>query len=299
MNVMTTAPLCELPDADFKLLLDVIYHEYRYDFRQYAEASLRRRVSYGLRRLRLRNIGELLTWLRGGGDRFTALLQYLTVPVSEMFRDPDYYSAVREAVIPYLQQRDAPKIWIAGCSTGEEAWSMAILLREAGLLERSLIYATDINPVSLVQAERGIFSTERIRHYTENYQRANGATAFSNYYHVAYGNAVFDRALRRHICFAEHNLATDSVFSEVDFISCRNVLIYFNRDLQSRAMFIFADALTSRGLLGLGARERLSCSPLEPTFNDFVRSVRLYQKKTEFSKFGTVNNFRCDRAAIL
>jgi chemotaxis protein methyltransferase CheR len=175
---------------------------------------------------------------------------------------------------------------------------MAIVLREAGLLDRSLIYATDINPVSLAQAERGIFSTDRIRGYTENYQQSGGLTAFSDYYHVAYGNAVFDRALRRRICFAEHSLATDGVFSEVDFISCRNVLIYFNADLQARVMSIFADSLSPQGLLGLGARERCWSSAAQPAFVDFVKSARIYQRQTEFSEMENVNNFGSDRWAI-
>lgn len=283
--------------ADFERLLDTIYRDHHHDFHQYAEASLRRRVKYALLRLHLRDVDSLIQWLGMDKKRFEVLLQYLTVPVSEMFRDAIYFNAIREHVIPYLATLSAPKIWVAGCSTGEEAWSMAILLREAGLLDRTLIYATDINPKALTQAERGIFSTERIRLYTENYLKAGGVTAFSNYYHVAYDHAIFDRSLRQSICFAEHSLATDDVFSQVDFISCRNVLIYFNRELQNRVMSLFAESLDAQGLLGLGSRERLTCSPFAAAFGDFVRPARIYQKRTEFSTDEVVQFSSCGRAA--
>lgn len=286
-----------LDQGDYRRLLDIIYRDHYHDFHQYAEASLQRRVKYALLRLQLRDVSALIDWLALDHKRFSELLQYLTVPVSEMFRDAEYFNAVRQHVLPYLATRSAPKIWVAGCSTGEEAWSMAILLREAGLLDRSLIYATDINPKALTQAERGIFSTGRIRQYTENYLRAGGGTAFSNYYHVAYDHAIFDRSLRQSICFAEHSLSTDDVFSQVDFISCRNVLIYFNRELQDRVMSIFAESLAPRGLLGLGSRERLSCSPFASDFDDFVRSARIYQKRSESSTDEVVQFSSCGRVA--
>ncbi|MET0379209.1 MAG: protein-glutamate O-methyltransferase CheR [Spongiibacteraceae bacterium] len=274
-----------LDGDEFAEFLDVIYRDYHHDFRHYAAASLRRRVSYAMRRLRCRSLSELRTWLTASSGRMTDLLQYLTVSVTEMFRDPAYFLAVREHVMPVLQNTVSPKIWVAGCSTGEEAWSMAILLREAGLLERSLVYATDINPLALIQAERGIFSTEKIRLYTENYQRAGGTTAFSDYYLAAYGNAVFDRSLRRHIVFAEHSLATDHVFSEMNFVSCRNVLIYFNSHLQEHAMSLFVDSLSPRGFIGLGSRESLSFSGHASTFDPFLKAARIYRKKDEFQRY--------------
>lgn len=281
----------KLDGGEFEDFLNSLFHDYCHDFRHYALASLQRRVIYAMNRLRCRSLSELRTWLSGAPDRMATLLRYLTVSVTEMFRDPGYFQAVRQQVIPLLRNISAPKIWVAGCSTGEEAWSLAIILREEGLLDNSFIYATDINPFALKQAERGIFSTDKVRLYTENYQKAGGLTAFSNYYHVAYDHAVFDRSLRRRIVFTEHSLSTDSVFSETDFISCRNVLIYFNTDLQARAISLFADSLSSNGVLGLGSRESLSYSQHAEKFYSFAKAVRIYRKKDEFSDKANVQFF--------
>ncbi|EAA3799455.1 protein-glutamate O-methyltransferase CheR, partial [Salmonella enterica subsp. enterica] len=170
---------------------------------------------------------------------FMQLLQYLTIPVSEMFRDPSYFLALREQVVPLLHTYPSLKVWVAGCSTGEEVYSLAILLREEGLLERTMIYATDINPHSLEKAEQGIFALDNLRTYTQNYQLSGGKRAFSDYYSAAYDRVLFDKSLRANVTFADHSLATDSVFAETHLVSCRNVLIYFNRDLQDRALGLF------------------------------------------------------------
>ncbi len=180
------------------------------------------------------------------------LLQLLTIPVSEMFRDPSHFLAIRKEVVPLLKTYPSIKIWIAGCSTGEEVYSMAILLREEGLLDRTIIYATDINPRSLEKAKQGIFSMENVRAYTSNYQHAGGQRSFADYYTAAYGYAIFDKSLCENVTFADHSLATDSVFSETQLISCRNVLIYFNKKLQDRAFGLFHEVTVPPWISGAG-----------------------------------------------
>jgi chemotaxis protein methyltransferase CheR len=195
-----------------------------------------------------------------------------------MFRDPDYYQAVRRLVVPFLKTYPSLNVWVAGCSTGEEVYSLAILLHEEGLLERTQMYATDINPESLEAARRGVFNLERMRLYTENYQKAGGKRAFSDYYTAAYDGALFDRALIENVTFADHSLATDSVFSETHFVSCRNVLIYFNRKLQDRVLGLFHESLCYRGFLGLGSKESIDFSSYAERFDVLARRERIYRK---------------------
>jgi chemotaxis protein methyltransferase CheR len=185
---------------------------------------------------------------------------------------------LRTQVVPFLRTYPSLKIWVAGCSTGEEVYSLAILLHEEGLLERSLLYATDINPESLDAARRGVFPLERMRLYTENYQKAGGARAFSDYYTAAYGGARFDRALVENVTFADHSLATDSVFAETHFISCRNVMIYFNRRLQDRVLGLFHESLCHRGFLGLGSKESIEFSRYAERFETMAKRERLFRK---------------------
>jgi chemotaxis protein methyltransferase CheR len=197
-----------------------------------------------------------------------------------MFRDPEFFLALRHQVIPILKTYPSIKVWIAGCSTGEEAYSIAILLQEEQLLDRAILYATDINGQSLRAAEAGIFKLARMRQFTENHRRSGGRRSLSDYYHAAGDSAVMDGALRRKITFSDHSLATDSVFSEVHLVSCRNVLIYFNRELQSRALQLFDDALCSRGFLGLGSKESLRFSAVAHRFTDYCANERIYRKGT-------------------
>jgi chemotaxis protein methyltransferase CheR len=206
------------------------------------------------------------------------MLQYFTVQVSDMFRDPAYFRTVRERVVPILRTYPYVKLWVAGCSTGEEAWSYAILLREEGLLERALIYATDINPAALRTADAGIYSLDRIAGFSANYLAAGGTRSLSDYYTAAYGQAIFDKSLRAQMVFSDHSLATDTVFSEVELVSCRNVLIYFDRGLQARAIGLFHDALAPRGFLGIGSRETLRFSPHASAFEEFAPGPRIYRK---------------------
>ena len=181
--------------------------------------------------------------------------------------------------MPILRTYPSFKIWVAGCSTGEEAYSFAILLREEGLLDRALIYATDINAHTLAKAEAGVYGIDRVQGFSENYRQAGGRASLADYYTAAYQRAVFDKSLRTHIVFSDHSLATDSVFAEVQLVSCRNVLIYFNRPLQDRALGLFRDALSHRGFLGLGAKETVRLSAHATAFEEVVRGERLYQKR--------------------
>jgi chemotaxis protein methyltransferase CheR len=265
-------------DIELELLVEAIYHTYHFDFRSYARASLRRRLNAAMVRFGCSSLSQLQGRVLHESEIFGELLEYLTVQVSDLFRDPSYFRALREKVVPLLRTYPSLKIWIAGCSTGEEAWSMAILLREEGLLERTLIYATDINPNALRKAEAGIYEAAKVPDFTANHRRSGAHSSLSDYYSAAYDRIVFDKTLRRHIVFSDHSLATDSVFAEVQLVSCRNVLIYFDRALQARALDLFYDALCRRGFLGIGLRESLRFSSHADAFAEFAREDRIYQK---------------------
>jgi chemotaxis protein methyltransferase CheR len=268
-------------DIEIRLLLQAIFLRYGHDFRDYAPASLKRRVLQAQQRMGAPSISALQERVLHDHDNFAQLLQYLTVPVSEMFRDPAYFLALRRHVIPVLRTYPSLKLWVAGCSTGEEPYSLAILLHEEGLLERTILYATDINHASLEKARQGIFSLEHMQTFTRNYQRAGGTSSFSDYYTAAYGGALFDRRLRDSITFADHSLATDAVFSETQLVSCRNVLIYFNRALQDRALGLFHESLSRRGFLGLGSKETLDFSAYADRFEAVSRPDRIYRRLGE------------------
>ncbi len=261
------------------LILEAIYQKFHYDFRGYAWASLKRRLAAALPRFGCRSLSQLQDRLLREPDVFPAMLDVLTVQVSEMFRDPSYFRSLREKVVPLLRTYPSLKIWIAGCSAGEEVYSLAILLREEALLERSLIYATDINTAALKRAEAGVYDIDRIAAFTENHRHSGARTSLSDYYTAGYGHAVFDKSLKEHIVFSDHSLATDSVFAEVQLVSCRNVLIYFNRPLQDRALGLFGEALCRQGFLGVGAKETLRFSSQAGRFDEFVREDRLYRKR--------------------
>ena len=265
-------------DIEIRLLIEAIYLKYSYDFRDYSGASVKRRVAHALRQFECPTISALQERVLHDPAAFMQLLQFLTIPVSEMFRDPSHFLAIRQEVVPILRTYPSIKIWIAGCSTGEEVYSTAILLREEGLLDRTIIYATDLNPHSLEKAQQGIYSMESVRAYTQNYQRAGGQSAFSDYYTSAYEYAIFDKSLRENVTFADHSLATDSVFSETQLISCRNVLIYFNKKLQDRAFGLFHESLCHRGFLVLGSKETLDFSSHSSKFDPLVKQERIYRK---------------------
>ncbi|MGD0504484.1 MAG: protein-glutamate O-methyltransferase CheR [Steroidobacteraceae bacterium] len=265
-------------EIEFHLLIEAIYHLYHYDFRGYAAASLRRRLRTAMVRFRCEALSQLQDRVMHEPAIFPALLDHLTVQVSEMFRDPSYFRSLRGQVLPILKTYPSLKIWVAGCSAGEEAYSLAILLREEGLLPRTLIYATDINPHTLQRAEAGVYPIDRIAGFTVNHRESGAGSSLSDYYTAAYGRAIFDKSLRDHIVFSDHSLATDSVFAEVQLVSCRNVLIYFNRALQDRALKLFHESLCRNGFLGIGSKESLRFSSHDQAFHPFVREDRIYQK---------------------
>jgi len=266
-------------DIELQLLLDAIYLKYHFDFRSYAQASLKRRLRTALDRFGTATVSQLQDRILRDRALFQELLDLLTVPVSEMFRDARYFLAIRRLVVPVLRTYPSLKIWVAGCSTGEEAYSFAILLREEGLLERTLIYATDINARTLAKAEAGVYEVDRIAGFTDNHRRSGATSSLSDYYTAAYGRAVFDKTLKSHIVFSDHSLATDSVFAEVQLVSCRNVMIYFTRPLQDRAVGLFRDSLCHRGFLGLGAKETVRFSSYASAFSELAPGERVYQKR--------------------
>lgn len=271
-------PTRGLTDIEVRLLVEAVYLRWGHDFRDYSIASLHRRVQHARDQMGLPTITAVQDRILHDPAAFSQLLQHLTVPVSEMFRDPGYFLALRRQVAPVLRTYPSIKVWVAGCSTGEEAYSLAILLREEGLLARTMLYGTDINPASLERARKGIYALDAMQQFTQNYQRAGGKESFSRYYTAGYGGAVFDRELRESITFADHSLATDSVFAETHLVSCRNVLIYFNRKLQDRALGLFHDSLAHRGFLGLGSKETLDFSSWGTRFEPVAKRERIFRK---------------------
>jgi chemotaxis protein methyltransferase CheR len=270
----------ELFDLEIRLLVEAVLLRYQHDFRDYAIASLRRRMRQAMSHFRCATLTRLQERVLHEPDVFAQMLQFFTVQVSEMFRDPEYFRALREHVVPVLATYPSLKVWVAGCSQGEEAWSMAIVLAEAGLLDRTIVYATDINPAALQRAESGVYPLERLAQFSRNYLAAGGTGSLSDHYVEAYGGAAFSRRLKSQIVFADHSLATDSVFSEVHLVSCRNVLIYFNRSLQDRAVGLFHDSLVRHGFLGIGSRETLQFGAHADDFDLIAAGPRIYRKRS-------------------
>ncbi|MBX3186531.1 MAG: protein-glutamate O-methyltransferase CheR [Labilithrix sp.] len=265
-------------DLELGLLLDAIFRKYHYDFRSYSEASLKRRLTTALTHFGCATLSQLQDRVLHEPKVFAELLRFLTVQVSDLFRDPSYFLSIREKVVPYLRTYPSHKIWVAGCATGEEAYSLAIVLAEEGLLSKTLIYATDIHPESLRKAEEGIYDLERFARFSENYLAAGGRSSLSDYYTARYSSAVLDRSLKKSILFSDHSLATDSAFAEVELVSCRNVLIYFERELQDRAIGVLRDSIRRKGFLGLGLKETLRFSVHAPAFAEFALEDRIYQR---------------------
>jgi len=269
----------KVEDVELQLLLEAIFQTYHYDFRGYSPASLKRRMKQAQQRFNCQSLSQLQDKVLHDPAVLPELLSYLTVQVSELFRDPEYFLAIRQQVVPHLRTYPSLKVWVAGCGAGEEVYSFAILFREEGLEDRTIFYATDINPEALKKAETGRYELDRIGLFTENHRKSGGKSSLSDYYTAAYGAAVFDKSLRRRIVFSDHSLVSDEVFAEVQLISCRNVLIYFREDLQSRAVGQFKDSLSRQGFLGLGSKESLRFSPHVDAFTEFVGSERIYQKR--------------------
>jgi chemotaxis protein methyltransferase CheR len=268
----------ELEALEVELLLEAIYRRYGFDFREYAPASLKRRLWRRIRHEGVRSVSGLQELVLHDPVVMERLLLDLSVNVTAMFRDPTFYAAFRERVVPLLHTYPFTRIWIAGCSTGEEVFSLAIMLAEEGLYDRTRIYATDINEVVLDRAKSGVFPLDKMQEYTENYIRAGGDRSFSEYYTARYDGALFSRSLLDNVVFAQHNLVSDRAFNEFNVVLCRNVMIYFDRSLQNRVHELFYASLEMFGVLGLGHKESLRFTPREQSFEELDGRERLYRK---------------------
>jgi chemotaxis protein methyltransferase CheR len=268
----------DLEDIELSLLLEGIFRQYGFDFREYAPASLRRRVWRRAHAEGLSTISALQDRLLHDPASMERLLLDLSINVTAMFRNPGFYTAFRRKVVPMLRTYPFTRIWIAGCSTGEEVYSLAILLQEEDLYDRTRLYATDINEAVLERARGGVFPLDKMREYTQNYINAGGSRAFSEYYLAKYDGAQFQRTLVDNVVFAQHNLVSDRSFNEFNVIVCRNVMIYFDRRLQERVHRLFYDSLVTFGVLGLGHRESIRQSPYEDRYEELESTEKLYRK---------------------
>jgi chemotaxis protein methyltransferase CheR len=269
----------DISEQEILLLLEAIYQKYGYDFREYSEAHIKRRIMNRIMLSGLEDVSQMQVKILNDETFASKLLQDLSITVTEMFRDPGFYKSLRETVIPVLKTYPFIKIWHAGCSTGEEAYSMAIIMLEEGLYDRATIYATDFNQHALNKAKEGIFSNEMMKEYTLNYQLSGGKESFSNYYTSNYDNVIMNQSLKKNIVWANHNLVTDSVFAEVHLILCRNVLIYFERDLQNKVQKLFYDSLINGGILCLGSKEGLRFTDMYEAYTELDKKQRIFKKR--------------------
>ncbi|NIG54221.1 protein-glutamate O-methyltransferase CheR [Chitinophaga sp. Cy-1792] len=269
----------DISNKDLSELILIIQQQYGYDFQNYATASLKRRFIRFIGHMRLNSLDELKLMLMIDQEFFRKMIEFITVNVTEMFRDPAFYRKLREDVLPRLATYPIIKIWHAGCATGEEVFSMAILLQEAGLLERSRLYATDMNAANLERANAGIVPSRWMKDYTHNYIQAGGRHDFSDYYTARYDSAIINPGLRKNIIFFQHNLVTDHAFNEFQLICCRNVFIYFNKVLQERVVSLFYDSLAPRGYLALGIKESLLFSKQRKNFEVIDAVNKIFRRK--------------------
>jgi chemotaxis protein methyltransferase CheR len=268
----------DLEQLEIALLLEAIYRHYGFDFRRYAPASLKRRVVRRMQGEKVQTIAGLIEKILHDPAAMERLLLDLSINVTAMFRDPDFFLAFRETVVPQLRTHPFARVWNAGCATGEETFSLAILLQEEGLYDRARIYATDINEAVLDRARRGVFPLEKMQEYTQNYIRAGGQRAFSEYYTADYDGAQFRAHLLEHVVFAQHNLVQDSAFNEFHVIVCRNVMIYFDKPLQDHVHRLFYESLPMFGVLALGQKESIAFSPLADRYEELAPGQRVYRK---------------------
>jgi chemotaxis protein methyltransferase CheR len=280
LEVKNTAvnPAADLEDLEIDLLLEAVYRQYGYDFRGYARSSLRRRVQGIMQAENLATISALQDRILHDRSAWERFLPGVSVNVSAMFRDPAFFLAFRRVAIPVLRTYPFVRIWQAGTSFGEEAHSLAIVLQEEGLYQRSLIYATDINDAALRTAREGIYPADLMQRYTQNYLQAGGTRSFSEYYTARYEYAIMRPSLRENIVFSQHNLVTDGPFNEFNVVLCRNVMIYFTRPVQERVLKLLDSSLVKFGILGLGAGESLRLTPLESHYERLVDAQKLYKR---------------------
>ncbi len=274
-------PKDNFENLEIDLLLDAIVKRYGYDFRNYSTASRKRRIKHFLSKTNYSKISEMIPQLLYDTNFFESFIYNLSITVTEMFRDPFVYKAIRKNVVPLLKTYPFLKIWHAGCAVGAEVYSMAILLKEEGLYDRCQIYATDFNDNALDKAREGVYSIEPMKEYTANYQNAGGRNSFSDYYHSKYDSVIINRDLKKNITFANHNLVSDSSFGEMQFIVCRNVLIYFDNVLQEQVLKLLDDSLALNGFICLGTKESLRFSTLSEGYQEIAPKEKIYQKKYE------------------
>jgi chemotaxis protein methyltransferase CheR len=268
----------ELEELEIRLLLEGVFRHYGFDFREYAPASLKRRLERRMLAEGLQTISALQERVLHDAGCMERLLLDLSINVTSMFRDPTFYLAFREKVVPLLRTYPFTRVWVAGCSTGEEVYSLAIMLQEENLYERTRIYATDINQAVLEQARTGVFPLDKMQEYTQNYMRAGGERPFSEYYTAKYGGALFSRSLLDNVVFAQHNLVSDRSFNEFQVILCRNVMIYFDRSLQNKVLELFDESLANFGVLALGHKESLKFTGVEGRYEELDSAEKLFRK---------------------
>ncbi|TDH29151.1 protein-glutamate O-methyltransferase CheR [Segetibacter sp. 3557_3] len=268
----------ELTDQELTEVLQLINQLYGYDFTGYASASMHRRVYRFMHASGLNTYDDLRYNLSEQKATFEHFLEFISVNVTEMFRDPEFFKTIKEEVFPRLATYPLIRIWHAGCATGEEVFSMAILLKEAGLLERTRIYATDINPVNIEKAKKGIMTLQVIKDYTANYIKSGGSKDFSGYYTALYNNALISKELRENILFSQHNLVTDQVFNEFQLVCCRNVMIYFNKGLQNKVLHLLHDSLAPLGYLALGPKESLLFTDIADRFEVISPAFKIFRR---------------------
>jgi chemotaxis protein methyltransferase CheR len=268
----------ELEVLEIELLLEAVYRRYGFDFREYAQASLKRRLWRRMHAEGVSTVTQLHDRLLHDPACMERLLLDLSINVTTMFRDPSFYLAFREHVVPALRTYPFTRVWCAGCSTGEEVYSLAILLSEEGLYDRARIYATDINEQVLETARAGVFPIDKMQQYTQNYIKAGGKRELSEYYVAAYDGARFSRSLTENIVFAQHNLVSDRAFNEFNVVVCRNVMIYFDRTLQDRVHQLFYESLATFGVLALGRKESVAFTPFADSYDVVDAAERIYRK---------------------
>jgi chemotaxis protein methyltransferase CheR len=271
--------LLENQDIEVKLLIDAIYLKYGYDFRNYSRAHVKRRILNRFNLIGYDNLGTMMHQLLTDQRLIDQLLFDLSINVTEMYRDPSFYKALLDEVFPILKTYPFIKIWHAGCASGEEVYSMAILLKEEGMYDRCQIYATDFNPIVIKQAKEGIYPTKRVKEFSANYLKAGGKHSLSDYYSAHYESAKFNDSLKKNIVFATHNLVTDSVFAEVNLVVCRNVMIYFDRELQDKVLKLFDESLAAGGVLCLGSKESLQFSAIATKYQQMAEKERIYRRR--------------------
>ena len=275
---ITTMDALEIERIEITLLLEAVFQRYGHDFRSYARASMERRIRQVLQKSGFGSISQLIPEILHDESFFERMIAEFSITVTEMFRDPAFFQSLRHNVAPLLRTYPFVRIWHAGCATGEEAYSLAILLLEENLYERATVFATDFNDAALEKAAQGIYSIENIKQFTLNYQKSGGTASFSEYYHAHYDSIAVNQALKKNITFANHNLATDRVFGEMNLILCRNVLIYFDKTLQNRVLELFCESLAHGGFLCLGSKESLQFSSVARCFKPVDEKMRIFQK---------------------